>query len=175
MSVPTWLAILRHKKEQVWVRVPVWEMKMVFGLWPFVLNVVPDDSIPANSVQDLMMRFRDIWSVLHHPEQFGFLPTRKRCAAFQQWPDWFGRHAVLNSKMIACFKVVRAQWSPYVFLQFQTQIVLNGVICLVDTLICRCVCLHKTQITKFSRPDFFQMTCRFVAVHIRIRRLQSTL
>ena len=85
------------------------KMKMVFGLWPFVLNVVPDDSIPANSVQNLMMRFRDIWSVLHHPEQFGFLPTRKRCAAFQQWPDWFRRHAVLNSNMIACFKVVRAQ------------------------------------------------------------------
>ena len=84
-------------------------MKMVVGLWPFVLNVVPDDSIPANSVQNLMMRFRDIWSVLHHPEQFGFLPTRKRCAAFQQWPDWFRRHAVLNSKMIACFKVVRSE------------------------------------------------------------------
>ena len=26
--------------------------------------------------------------------QFGFLATRKRFAAFQQWPDWFRRHTV---------------------------------------------------------------------------------
>ena len=87
-------------------------MKTVFGLWLFVLNVVPDDSMPANSVQNLVIRFKNIWSIFNQLTHLGSLPRGSDLQLSSSGPIGLEGTPFQNIfkiiALIAGFKVVRA-------------------------------------------------------------------